>query len=132
MTSLKRLAAGALGLSAGVVGGWAAADPSAFFDSFPLPGHHWVAPLAPYNEHLTRDVGGLYLALLTISLWSVLRPREETFRLVGAAWLVFGIPHLAFHAAHLDIFSTTDAVANVVALAATIALAALLLLPQRA
>lgn len=59
--------AGVLGLSAVVVGAWAAAAPRSFFSSFPLPGHHWVAPLGPYNEHLTRDVGGLYLALFVVS-----------------------------------------------------------------
>jgi len=63
----KQVVAGVLGLSAVVVGAWAAAAPRSFFSSFPLPGHHWVAPLGPYNEHLTRDVGGLYLALFVVS-----------------------------------------------------------------
>jgi zinc-binding alcohol dehydrogenase family protein len=56
----------------------------------------------------------LYLALFAISLWAVLRPRPETFRLVGKAWLVFSIPHLMFHAAHLGLFPAPDAASNVV------------------
>jgi hypothetical protein len=112
------------------VGAWAAFAPRSFFTSFPLPGHHWIAPLPAYNEHLTRDVGDLYLGLFAISLWAVCRPRQETFRLVGTAWLVFSVPHLAFHAAHLDLFSTPDAVGNAVTLGAAIVLAALLVWPQ--
>jgi Domain of unknown function (DUF4345) len=127
----KRILAVILAATALSVGAWAALAPHSFFTSFPLPGHHWVAPLQPYNEHLTRDVGDLYLALFAITTWAAVRPRPETFRLTGTAWLVFGIPHLAFHAAHLDLFSTTDAAANTIALTATLLLAAPLLLPPR-
>jgi hypothetical protein len=127
--SPKRAAAVLLALTAAVVGVWAAAWPWSFFTSFPLPGHPWVAPLPAFNEHLTRDVGELYLALFVASLWAVVRPRQETFRLVGACWLVFSLPHLAFHAAHLDVFSSGDVLGNVVALGGTVVLAALLMWP---
>jgi hypothetical protein len=126
----RRVVAGlpaAIGL---FVGAWAAAAPRSFFTSFPLAGHPWIAPLPAYNEHLTRDVGDLYLALFAISLWAVLRPRPETFRLVGTAWLVFSVPHLVFHAAHLGLFSTPDAVGNVVTLGGAVVLAVLLMWPQ--
>lgn len=48
------------GLSVGV---WATLFPRSFYDSF--PGFHriWVGVDGPYNEHLARDVGSLYLAL---------------------------------------------------------------------
>jgi hypothetical protein len=127
----KRVVAGLLGLIAVVVGAWAAFFPRSFFTAFPLPGHHWVAPLPAYNEHLTRDVGDLYLALFAASLWAVLRPREETFRLVGTCWLVFSVPHLVFHVAHLGVFTGTDAAGNVVALGGAVVLALLLVWPQR-
>src|SRR5215471_14889090 len=29
--------------------------PDSFYDSFPTPGHAWVALLPPHNEHLLRD-----------------------------------------------------------------------------
>jgi hypothetical protein len=88
-----------------------------------------VIGLGPYNEHLTRDVGGLYLALLAISLWAVLRPSAETFGLVGAGWLVFSVPHLIFHLNHLDMLDTANRIGNVVALGGTLMLAVLLLWP---
>ncbi len=64
-------------------------------------------------------------------MWSVLRPRAETFSLVGLAWEAFSVPHLAFHAAHLNVYEVGDLVGNVVALGGTVALAAVLLIPQR-
>jgi hypothetical protein len=127
----KRVMVAVLALSAAVVGGWASAAPRSFVSSFPLPGHHWVAPLGPYNEHLTRDVGGLYLALLVVSLWAVVRPRPEFLRLAALAWLVFSVPHLVFHLSHLDMFGTVDQIGNVASLGGTVVLAALLLVPTR-
>jgi hypothetical protein len=123
--------AAVLALSAALVGVWASVAPRSFVRSFPLPGHHWVAPLGPYNEHLTRDVGGLYLALLVVSVWAVVRPESEFLRLAGVAWLVFSIPHLVFHLGHLDMFGTVDQVGNVTSLGGTVVLAAMLLIPTR-
>ena len=128
----KRIVSGVLGLTAALVGLWAALGPRSWYDSFPLPGRHWVSALGPYNEHLARDVGGLYLALLVISAWAVLRPHRETFLLAGAAWLVFSIPHLAFHLQHLDMLPAVDQAGNIVTLGGTVVLAAALLLPQPA
>jgi hypothetical protein len=121
------------GMLAGVgifVGGWAATAPRSFFTSFPFPGHPWIASLPAYDEHLVRDVGDLYLGLAAISVWAVCRPRQETFRLVGTAWIVFSVPHLVFHATHLAPFETVDAAGNVITLAAAVTLALLLLWPQ--
>ena len=127
--SSRRATAAALALIALFVGGWASIAPHSFYSSFPLPGHHWIEALPAYNEHLTRDVGGLYLALFIASLWSALRPRLESLRLVGASWLGFSVPHLAFHATHLEVFSNVDAVGNVLTLGAAVFLPALLLWP---
>jgi hypothetical protein len=128
----KRVLAAVLGLTAAFVGSWALFAPHSFYTSFPLPGHHWVAALPPYNEHLTRDVGAFYLALFAISLWAVCRPAAETFRLLGVAWLVFSVPHLTFHAAHLSPMATSDQVGNMVALGATVLFAAPLLVQRAA
>jgi hypothetical protein len=128
-TRSKQVVAAVLAFAAADVGVWAATAPQSFYRSFPLPGHHWVSALGPYNEHLTRDVGGLYLALLVISVWAVLRPQTETLRLTGAGWLAFSIPHFTFHMFHLDMYGTADKVGNIVTLGGTLILAALLLLP---
>ena len=129
--SAEQRVAGVLAVSAAYPGGWAAAAPRSFYGSFPGLGRRWVSVLGAYDEHVVRDVGGLYLALMTVSVWAALRPRAETFRLVGLAWEVFCVPHLVFHAAHLSVYGVLDLVGNVVALGGTVTLAAVLLVPQR-
>lgn len=128
-TPTKQVIAGVLGLSAADMGFWACFAPRSFYRSFPLPGHHWVAAMGPYNEHMTRDVGALYLALLVLSVWAVVRPRRETLAVAGAGWLAFSVPHFAFHLVHLDMYGAADRIGNVVTLGGTLVLAALLLWP---
>jgi hypothetical protein len=62
-----------LAASAAHVGAWAIVSPQAFYRTFPAAGHHWTALDGPYNEHLVRDVGGLYLALLVMSVGAATR-----------------------------------------------------------
>lgn len=119
--------------SASYVGGWALLAPRSFFTSFPGLGRHWVVVDGPFNEHLVRDVGALYLALLVLTLGAVLRPDRALVRLTGAVWLVFSVPHLIYHAAHLGGYDAADRLLNVAALGGTVLLAAALcLLPVRA
>ena len=126
---MKRWALSVLAVSAAAVGGWAGFAPRSFYDSFPWTGHAWVRALGPYDEHLTRDVGTLYLALLVVSVWGVVRPTMQGFALAGAAWLAFSVPHLAFHLAHLKMYGAVDRAGNVVSLGGTVLLAGVLLLP---
>jgi hypothetical protein len=126
LRTLRWLAA-ALAGSAGVVGLWAATAPRAFYDSFPWPGHRWVSALGPYNEHLTRDVGGLYLALLALSTWAAVRPSRDLLRVTGVAWLASGIPHLGFHLGHLAMFDPVDQIEMATSLGATVLAAGALL-----
>jgi hypothetical protein len=131
-TSIRRLVLLLLALSAAYVGGWALFAPHSFYRSFPGFGLHWVAVDGPYNEHLVRDVGGLYLALLVVSVYP-LRPAAsaQLRRVAGLAWFVFSAPHLGYHLAHLDALSTGSATLEAVALSATLVGAGLLLLPER-
>ena len=131
-TRIKQAAAALLTLTAALVGGWAEFAPLSFYRSFPLAGHPWIAPLGPYNEHLTRDVGGLYLALLVLTGWAAIRPHVGTLRLAGAAWLAFSLPHLVVHRLHLDELGTAYKIGNIVSLAANVALALVLVAPSRA
>jgi hypothetical protein len=85
---------------AAAVGFWALLAPSSFYASFPGLGLTWVAEAGPYDEHLVRDVGGLYLALLVVTVLALLRPAAVRPWVAGLAWLVFAIPHFVFHAAH--------------------------------
>jgi hypothetical protein len=120
---LLLLAAAALGLTVGL---WAAAGPRAFYDSFPGFGRAWITADGPFDEHLVRDVGALHLGLAAASLAS-LRARDT--RAAGAAWTVFGVLHLGYHAAHLGGMAAVDVVGNVVALGLGLALGVALLLP---
>lgn len=113
------------------VAGWAAVVPRSFYDSFPGLGSVWVAVDGPYNEHLVRDVGTLYVALAAASIVAAASHRADAGRVVGVAWIVFSIPHLSYHLAHLDGFSVKDVVGQVVALGATVVLAVPLMLPSR-
>jgi hypothetical protein len=83
----------------------------------------------PYNEHLVRDVGGLYLSLLVVSAWTLRRP--ELRRVTGAAWLIFSIPHLIYHASHPHMYGAADKIGNVVALAGMALIATALLAGRR-
>ncbi|WP_241237412.1 hypothetical protein [Brachybacterium saurashtrense] len=53
---------------AAVVGLWSYALPQVFFDHFPAVLGEWVSQDGPYNEHLVRDHGAMYLALGAASL----------------------------------------------------------------
>src|SRR5690348_7337464 len=118
----KQVAAAGLAGSGALIGFWAQLAPRSFYESFPLPGHHWIAPTGAYNEHLIRDVGGLYLALAVLSVWAALRPDQGTSRAVGAAWSAFSLPHLIFHSAHLDEFGLADQLGNLIGLGVVAAL----------
>ena len=92
----------------------AAFAPRSFFDDFPL-GRGWIsAGDAAYDEHLVRDVGGLFLALIVVTLWSAWR--REAMTAVAMAWLVQGVLHLGYHVGHLDGLGGTDKVGLVVSL----------------
>lgn len=109
--------------SAAYVGGWAALGPRSFYDSF--PGFHrvWVGVDGPFNEHLVRDVGGLYLALAFAGVAALARPEPVAGVVLGAGWTVFAVVHLGYHLHHLGELPTPDAIGNVVALGGTLALA---------
>jgi hypothetical protein len=111
------------------VGAWAAQWPTSFYDAFPGLGRVWIAIDGPFNEHLIRDVGALYLALAGASVAAIFSRTPDAGRAVGVAWTVFGIPHLAYHLAHLEALAPADAVANVVSLGGSLALGVVLMLP---
>lgn len=100
-----------------VVGGWAEAAPAAFYRTFPGFGRHWLSPLGPYNEHLIRDVGALNLALGAAALVAAIILTRAATATAAIAWLVYSLPHLAFHATHGMAFSTSENVAMLTALA---------------
>lgn len=86
----------------------AAFAPRSFFEDFPLR-RGWIAHQGDaYNEHLVRDVGALFLALIVVTAWTAWRRGPS--RPVAVAWLVQGALHVAYHAGHLDGYDTVDKV----------------------
>lgn len=129
MTLLRRIALVVIAAGTAVVGAWAQVFPRSFYDDFPGAGRVWVAVDGPFNEHLVRDVGGLNLALAVVAITALVTGSVLLARVAGAAALVYSVPHLIYHAAHLDAFDSGDKVALVgtlgsAALAAVVALVA--------
>ena len=88
----------ALALPSVTIGGWALLAPRSFYADFPLPELAWVSRLPPFNEHLTTDVGGLYLAIAVLVLWAARTLSPELVRAVLVAHIVFALPHFLWHA----------------------------------
>ena len=108
-----------LGVIQLVDGLYALCAPRSFYDDFPF-GRGWVEALPAYNEHLVRDVGGLFLATAVV-LFAAARFMERRLVIVAAAsFLCFSVPHTIYHFLNLGPYDTFDAVANVVSLAATV------------
>lgn len=120
-----RLCLGAIGLFMLPAGLQAAFAPRSFFDDFPV-GRGWIAAEGgSYDEHLVRDVGVLFLALIIVTFWAAWR--NEFLVPVAIAWLVQGVGHLAYHVGHLDGVAGADRVGLVGSLVVIPALAALAL-----
>ncbi|MBM7503809.1 hypothetical protein ACFPER_10010 [Agromyces aurantiacus] len=132
-TNWRRTILWALNALGAYVGAWALVAPRSFTDAFPAPGLFgaWVGADGPYNEHLVRDVGALYLGLVAAGVVAALMRRADASVAVGAAWLVFSIPHLVYHLGHLHGLAPIDAIAQPIALASTLVLAVPLCLPPR-
>ncbi|OMQ15808.1 hypothetical protein A7K94_0206915 [Modestobacter sp. VKM Ac-2676] len=131
MTStVRRVLLGCLVVLGLYVGIWAAFAPASFYASFPGPFSSWVAQDGPYNEHLIRDVGTFNLGLAAASAVALGARTAGPGRAVGAAWVVYSIPHLAYHLQHLGHLGVVDVVAQVVSLSSTLVLALPLLLPD--
>jgi hypothetical protein len=122
-----RAALVALGAPFVGIGVWALAAPRSWYDDFPGAGMHWLPAFGPYDEHLVRDLGGLFIGLgllLTFAAISLARPLVQ-----GALGMlfVFSVPHLVWHLTELDALPTGDNIVNVTSLALPVLLAAVLL-----
>ena len=90
--------------------------PRSFYGDFPGTGNPWVSPDGPFNEHLVRDVGWLNLALALVALVAAITLARAAVVAAAGAAIVAGVPHLAYHIAHLDLYGTADQIGNVVSL----------------
>lgn len=113
------------------IGLWALLAPQSFYDSFPGVGHAWVALLPPYNEHLVRDVGSLYLGFSILLGWALVVLERRLVQAVLVAVLVSAVPHFLFHLEHLDQFPLEDKIAQTAVLGLFLVLPFLLLILTR-
>jgi hypothetical protein len=117
---------GLLALADAAIGGWAEVAPGSFYRSFPGFGRHWLPPLGPYNEHLIRDFGALNLGLAAAALVAAIVLGAAAWT-AAAAWIVYSLPHLVFHAIHTDPYGTFDNIANLVVLSTALVVPAVAL-----
>lgn len=105
-----------------VVGVVATFLPATFYRHVP-----WVALNPPYSEHLMRDYGAMNLGLALILVVAVVTMNTLLVRTALCAYLLFAVPHLIFHATHLEHFTTGAAATELVALTIAAILPAFLL-----
>jgi len=115
-------------VSAGA-GTWALFLPRLFYEGLPLPGRHWVSTLGPYNEHLLRDVGALYLAFAVLLAGAAIFLERRLVQVSLVAWLVSAVPHFVYHMTMLHHFPLlVDKVGQVVGYGSFVLLPLILLL----
>jgi hypothetical protein len=124
LSPLRRVALIVLALTGLLIGLWATLSPRGFYDSFPGGGRSWISIDGPYNEHLIRDVGGLNLSLVVLTISALIIGSRTIVRITGIVWLPFAVLHFVYHAAHAsDLTGAADKVANVGGLGLTAMLA---------
>jgi hypothetical protein len=111
-----RLGLGILAIAAMVVGVWALFAPQSFYDDFPGGGRQWVSALPPYNEHLTRDVGELNLALAVLLGAAAFTLQRVLVVVALLAYLANSVPHFVFHVFNLEGQETVDQAGNALSL----------------
>ena len=106
----------ALGIPQALIGLWALLAPRSFYDDFPAGTSGWVNVLGPFDEHLVTDVGALFVGLGFLLAFAAVSLRRGTVLAAAIAWLIFAVPHFAWHVVNLEPYGTADAVGNTVTL----------------
>jgi hypothetical protein len=117
-----RIGLAILALTPMLVGVWATVAPRGFYDDFPGGGHSWVSAVGPYDEHLVRDVGALYLGSLVLLGFAFVWMERRLVQAALVSYAVAALPHLIYHLTALDGFSTGDAIAEIAGLALNVVL----------
>ncbi|MQY26492.1 hypothetical protein [Nocardia aurantia] len=120
---VTRIATALLAVIGVVTGVWALAAPAAWFRSFPF-GLNWVPMGGPYNQHLAVDAGAFFLALGVLAAIAFALADSLLSRVTGVVWLVFGVPHLIYHASHRADMSAAGFTVMLIAAALMVAIAA--------
>ncbi|MEV0741078.1 hypothetical protein AB0I51_35240 [Streptomyces sp. NPDC050549] len=133
MNRIRYVGLGLLAVASLYTGTWAYFSPTGWYANFPGLALSWLPQLGPYNEHLAKDAGAMFLALACLTLVALSQVRNTRLvQTTGAVWLVLNVLHFSYHVQHLDMYGTRDQVLNVVFLATLVLLAAVLLAPVTA
>lgn len=88
----------ALALPQLVIGIWAVLTPRGWYDDFPGFGPALVAAEPPFNAHLVSDAGAGFLATGALVVGACLLGGDAEIRVAAVGYLLFCLPHLAYHA----------------------------------
>lgn len=94
---LLRAIAAVLAVNFLTIGIWATFSPASWFADFPGFGRHWATAYPPFNEHLTADIGGFYLAFGLAALVGAATGSRPFLVAIGLITAVEALPHLLFH-----------------------------------
>jgi hypothetical protein len=120
-----------LAIQAGIIGVWALVAPRSFYEDFPGVAGAWVAALPPFNEHLIRDVGGLYVGFTVLFVTATVVMDDTLVKATLLSWLPFAALHLYFHVAHSGALDFSEAALQNALLAAVVLIPLGLLLGMR-
>ena len=94
--------------------------PRSFYGDFPAGSDGWVRALGPFDEHLVTDVGALFVALGFLLVYAAVSLSRPLVVAAAASWLIFSIPHFAWHLSNLGVYDTADAIGMTASLAWTV------------
>ena len=103
---------------------WGLTAPHSFWASFPGGGHHWVAPVGPYDEHLVRDFAAMELGFAVLLVCAAIWFERRLVLVAGVAFVAATVPHLAYHLTTTDDLPTADNIASLGAFGLELAIVA--------
>ena len=111
-----------------LTGAWAILRPAGWFADFPGIGPAIVAAEPPFNRHLATDAGAGFLAIGACLLAAAIFARVPSCRLALLTYLVFEVPHAAYHVGHrVDALSGITELLSASAILSGVAVALVLL-----
>lgn len=97
MTVIIRLGVAIFAAIELVLGFWTTFFPESFYNDVPT-----VDLTPPFSEHLMRDFGSATLGLAVVLGAAAIWPTTRLVVVALLAYLAFSVPHLVFHANHLE------------------------------
>lgn len=94
-------------------------------------GGSWIDAFPPFNEHLVRDVGGLYSGFALLFLIAAVGLEPSVVRAALIAWLPFAAIHFIWHVTNLEGLGFNEKLLQMVSLGLVLLLPVLLLWAQR-